>query len=99
MGKIYWIRSEKLEEKLSVEHYKVLQESCNLLDLLIYSQYILTLLNVSFQALLRTPAEFAAYELNKAMKGIGTDESLLVEIICTRTNKEIEEIKSIYQTV
>lgn len=40
---------------------------------------------------------YDAKELNKAMKGAGTDESTIVEILASRTTEEIEEIKTIYQ--
>lgn len=47
---------------------------------------------------LMTPLyEFLASELKAAMKGAGTDEDCLIEILCTRTNAEIAAIKQIYK--
>ncbi|XP_030598962.1 annexin A1-like [Archocentrus centrarchus] len=44
-------------------------------------------------ALLMAPAHFDAYQLRKATKSLGTDEEVLTEILATRTNQEIQEIK------
>jgi len=44
-----------------------------------------------------TPREFDAWCLRKAMKGMGTDESCLADVICTKTNKEINAIKAAFK--
>jgi len=44
-----------------------------------------------------SPAELDAWYLRKAMKGVGTRESLLVQIICTKTNEEIEAMTTAYR--
>jgi len=45
-----------------------------------------------------TPTEYDAYCLNMAMKGIGTKEGVLTEIIGSRTSKELLAIKQIYSS-
>ena len=40
---------------------------------------------------------FDARSLRKAMKGLGTDERALIEVICTRSNQEIHAIKAAYK--
>jgi len=47
-------------------------------------------------ALFKTPVDYDAYELREAIKGAGTRESALIEILCTRTNEEIQNIKEAY---
>jgi len=48
-------------------------------------------------ALLRTPAQYDAQQLKLAMKGLGTDEDTVIEILASRTNKELEAIKLAYK--
>lgn len=48
-------------------------------------------------ALFKKPVEYDASELRDAIKGLGTRESALIEILCTRTNEEIQNIKDAYK--
>lgn len=47
--------------------------------------------------LLKTPAAFDAQELMSAMKGLGTDEETLTEILSTRSNDQLREIQTCYR--
>ncbi|KAL1786323.1 annexin A2 [Sigmodon hispidus] len=47
--------------------------------------------------LLKTPAQYDASELKASMKGLGTDEDSLIEIMCSRTNQELQEINRMYR--
>ncbi|XP_065838217.1 annexin A7-like [Oscarella lobularis] len=48
-------------------------------------------------ALMERTDVFDAKELKDAMKGAGTDESVLIEILCSRTPEEIAQIKKTYK--
>ncbi|KAM3835709.1 annexin A7 isoform 2-T4 [Vipera latastei] len=41
---------------------------------------------------------YDAWSLRHAMKGVGTQENVLIEILCTRTNREIQEIVKCYKS-
>ena len=47
--------------------------------------------------LLVSPVEYDCKQLKNAMKGVGTDEDCLIEIICTRSSQEMEAINKKYK--
>lgn len=51
----------------------------------------------TLKALLMAPPEYDAYQLRKAVKGLGTDEDVLIEILCTRSNAQLKEIIRVYK--
>ncbi|KAL5017925.1 hypothetical protein ScPMuIL_003647 [Solemya velum] len=50
-------------------------------------------------ALMMRKDEYDASELKRAMRGMGTDEDALIEILCTRSNAEIHTINAVYKTM
>ncbi|KAL5109528.1 Annexin A13 [Taenia crassiceps] len=44
-------------------------------------------------------AHVNAIALYRAMKGLGTDETVLIDVICSCTNKEIHELKEAYNDI
>ncbi|XP_007165654.1 annexin A3 isoform X2 [Balaenoptera acutorostrata] len=50
-------------------------------------------------ALVTPPAVFDAKQLKKSMKGTGTNEDALIEILTTRTSRQMKEIGQAYYTV
>lgn len=49
-------------------------------------------------ALMMTSVEYDAEQIHQAIAGAGTKEGVLIEIFCTRSNKQIQEIKVFYKT-
>uniref|UniRef100_A0A672ZUR5 Annexin n=1 Tax=Sphaeramia orbicularis TaxID=375764 RepID=A0A672ZUR5_9TELE len=47
--------------------------------------------------LMKSTAEYDASELKASMKGLGTDEETLIEIVCSRSNEEMMVIKRVYK--
>ncbi|KAK2830598.1 hypothetical protein Q5P01_018529 [Channa striata] len=54
-------------------------------------------LGTLLQELLMPPLDFEAHRLQQAMVGIGTDEETLMEILCTRSGKQLQEISAVYK--
>ena len=52
----------------------------------------------AFVALFTNPVEFDADSLRDAMKGAGTNEDTLIEIIASRDNQQLAAIKQCYNT-
>ena len=44
------------------------------------------------RALFQRPAEYDAESLYYGMKGLGTDEDVLIEILCTRSNDQLKQV-------
>ncbi|XP_054626014.1 annexin A2-like isoform X2 [Dunckerocampus dactyliophorus] len=47
--------------------------------------------------LMKSPTQYDAFELKASMKGLGTDEETLIEIVCSRNNEELAQIKKVYR--
>ncbi|XP_038557768.1 annexin A2-B-like [Micropterus salmoides] len=47
--------------------------------------------------LMKSTAQYDAFELKASMKGLGTDEETLIEIVCSRNKEELAEIKKVYK--
>jgi annexin A7/11 len=48
-------------------------------------------------ALMMPTVEYCAKQCHKAIKGLGTNEDLLVEILCSRPADEVKEIAAAYE--
>ncbi|XP_074152806.1 annexin A11 [Sminthopsis crassicaudata] len=49
-------------------------------------------------AMMKTPVLYDVYEIKEAIKGAGTDEACLIEILASRSNEHIREISRAYKT-
>nr|XP_057903086.1 annexin A2 isoform X2 [Doryrhamphus excisus] len=47
--------------------------------------------------LMMRPLQHEAHRLQQAMAGLGTDEETLLEILCTRSSKQIRDIRVVYK--
>ncbi|XP_061577808.1 annexin A2-A-like [Cololabis saira] len=47
--------------------------------------------------LMKSTAQYDAAEIKASVKGLGTDEESLIEILCSRSNDELLEIKKVYK--
>lgn len=47
----------------------------------------------------RTPLDYDCSVLKKAMKGLGTDEETLIDILWTRSNSQLKAIKERYEVL
>ncbi|XP_074526172.1 annexin A1a [Halichoeres trimaculatus] len=48
-------------------------------------------------ALLKTPAQYDAWLLKEAMRGLGTHEDTLIEVLASRSNRQILDMKKAYK--
>ncbi|XP_034231117.1 annexin B10 isoform X2 [Thrips palmi] len=48
-------------------------------------------------ALVRPPADYLCKQLHKAMEGMGTNEHTLIEILCSRSNSEVQDLVTAYE--
>ncbi|NP_001099070.1 annexin A2b [Danio rerio] len=47
--------------------------------------------------LMKSTPQYDAFELKASMKGLGTDEESLIEMVCSRNKEELAEIKKVYK--
>jgi len=52
-----------------------------------------------FKTLMRPPAQAEAKDLMNAIDGVGTNEAALIDIICTKSNAEMIELKNAFRTL
>ena len=87
--------SEPLKERLKIKDKYIVMYGRDLLD------DLKSKLSGNFQkvmvALFMDKYEYDAKQLNKAIKGLGTDEDTIIEIIATRPGWMLKKIKAVYK--
>lgn len=48
-------------------------------------------------SLMMTPSELEAHDLRKALDGMGTNEFALIDVVCTKNNQEMRDLKDAYR--
>lgn len=66
-------------------------------DLIFYLIYFYWLVFICLTFFANSPAQLEAHDLKKAIDGAGTDEEALIDVMCTKTNTEMMELKQAYQ--
>jgi len=66
-------------------------------------EYLKSELSGSFEdvilALMMNPVELLARDLRRAIAGLGTNESTLIDILCTQSNVQMAQLKNTYRTI
>ncbi|KAJ8252505.1 hypothetical protein COCON_G00218170 [Conger conger] len=47
--------------------------------------------------LMKSTSQFDASEIRGSIKGLGTDEETLIEMVCSRSDEELQQIKQVYK--
>ena len=92
---IKFVTSKTNEERLRIkDEYNSTMNSDLIKDL--QSAYSFHFKDV-LVGLFYSPLDYDCYHILKAVKGLGTDEDALIEILATRTSEHIEQMKSRYK--
>ena len=94
-----YIFTEKSREELALTgkiYYKWYSKTLlELIDSLFNGDFRKTLKAIIYSLL--SPSEYFAYRINKALKGIGTKDTILIRVLISRDEIDIERIKRYYK--
>ena len=85
-----------IAHRSNVQRQQILQSYYNLFNKNIQDDFRSNLsgnFKDAAMALFFTPIDYDCYQIYNAMKGIGTNEDTLIEVIATRSNERINQIK------